>query len=63
MALAKLEQLKAKTGTQEYEAILGRLREIVRKRTAALTASRAATFGSRCALGVFGFAQKTSDRI
>lgn len=57
MALARLEALKAKTGTQEFEAILGRLREIVRKRTAALTASRAATFGDK----VRAFIGKTFD--
>ncbi len=57
MALAKLEQLKAKTGTQEFEAILGRLREIVRKRTAALTASRAATFADK----IRAFIGKTFD--
>ncbi len=57
MALARLEQLKAKTGTQDFEAILGRLREIVRKRTAALTASRAATFGDK----IRAFIGKTFD--
>ena len=57
MALARLEQLKAKTGTQDYEAIIGRLREIVRKRTAALTASRAATFGDK----IRAFIGKTFD--
>jgi poly-gamma-glutamate synthase PgsB/CapB len=57
MALARLELIKQKTGTQEYEAILGRLREIVRKRSAALTASRAATFGDK----VRAFIGKTFD--